>query len=124
MKDIREERLTVAEANEVLGVAMEPDFWEALVRLIDYPELAYDEKAETILFPSYVPFKQLATEWIEGIEAGIYDVRRCEACDRYLDVNRTEGIFGRPDDLEEFICMPCAEQMTAREYFERFVERR
>ena len=124
MKQIREEQLSVAEANDLLGVMMEAAFWEAFVRLIDYPDLAFDAKSETIRYSSYVPFKELAKDWIDGIESGIYDVRRCEACDTYLDVNKTEGIFGRPEDLEEFICMDCAERMTAREYFERFVERR
>ena len=52
----------------------------------------------------------------------IYDVRQCARCVGYFDVNRTPGIFGRPDELEDYICMPCAEAMSAREYYERFIE--
>ena len=121
MKEIRSRRLTVLEANHLLGVEMEPLFWEALVRLIEYPELSYHAETETIRFPSYVPFEQLAAEWIEGVEQGLYDLRPCQGCGQYLDVSRTGGIYTDPPACEGFLCLPCAEAMTAREYYERFL---
>lgn len=123
MKQIRDETLTVAQANERLGIEMEPAFWEALIRLIDYPELVYDAGTQTIRFPGYVPFDELAKEWIEGIEGGIYDVRQCERCAQYFDIHVAEGIFGDLAERNEFICRPCADAMTAREYFDRYVAR-
>ena len=121
MKRIQRETVTVAQANEILGVDMEPAFWEALVRIIAYPELEYAVGAQEISFPNYIPFQELAREWIEGIESGIYDVRLCEHCAKYFDLNETDGIFARPDELEGFICMPCAEKMSAREFFEQYL---
>jgi len=70
MKQIRNERLSLAEANDRLGVDMEPRFWEALIGLINYPELTFEPATQSVVFPNYVPFKELAKEWIEGIESG------------------------------------------------------
>jgi hypothetical protein len=123
MKQIRNESLTVAQANERLGVDMEPGFWETLVRMIGYPELTFDPGTLTIRFPGYVPFGDLAKEWIEGIEEGIYDLRQCERCAEYFDINASEGIFGNLADREEYVCDACSRAMTAREYFDRFVAR-
>ncbi len=124
MRQVKTESMTVAEANAAVGVDMEAAFWEALVRLIAYPEVMWDSRTSVIRFPDYVPFRQLAREWIQGIEDGLYDIRQCLQCDAYCDLSRTDGICGLPSDLEEFICMTCAEAMSAREYYERFIERR
>jgi len=123
MKRIQRETVTVAQANEILGVDMEPAFWEALVRIIAYPELEYAAGAQEISFPNYIPFQELAREWIEGIEQGIHDIRLCEICAVYFDVDQTDGIFGNAEELTEFICAPCADRMTAREYYDRFATR-
>jgi hypothetical protein len=123
MRRVEHEKLSVAEANDRLGVDMEPGFWEALVGLISYPELVWEPATESLCYPNYVPFEELAKEWLDGIESGMYDVRQCARCVGYFDVNQTPGIFGRPEELEEFICMGCAEAMTAREYYEKFIER-
>lgn len=121
MKNIKTERMTIAEANDLLDVDMEPGFWEALIGLISYPELAFDPATQSVTFPSYVPFKELAKEWIEGLETGVYEIYLCEHCAKYYDLNRTDGIWAIPDKLEGFICMPCAERMSAREYFEKYL---
>jgi hypothetical protein len=123
MKKVREESLSVTEANQALDVDLDAGMWEFIVRMINYPELTFDSATDSVCFMGYVPFKALAKEWIVGIKEGIYDVRQCEHCAAYFDVNTTDGIYGNPDDLEEFICYPCAERMTAREYYERFIER-
>ncbi|MEN8151110.1 MAG: hypothetical protein ABFS86_14940 [Planctomycetota bacterium] len=119
MKRIETVTLSIAEVNEQLGVDMEPGFWEALVTMLAYPELTYDPAGQSIRFPDYVPFRELAGEFIEGMEGGIYDIRLCERCAGYFDLNRTEGIFSDPAEMEGFLCMPCAEAMTAREFYEK-----
>ena len=123
MKNIKQESLSVTAVNQALNVDLEANMWEFIIRMINYPELKFDPATDSICFMGYVPFKSLAKEWIAGINEGIYDVRSCECCAGYFDVNKTDGIYGNPDDLEEFICFPCAERMTAREYYERFIER-
>ena len=121
MRQVKDRRLSIADANRLLNVDMEPGFWQALVGLINYPELIFDAGSQCIVFPNYVPFRELAAEWIEGIEMGIHDVRLCERCAAYFDVNSTDGIFTDPKELTGFLCMPCAETMTAREYFEQYL---
>ena len=75
----------------------------------------------TIRYPSFVPFKQLAEEWIEGIEQGLYDVRQCVRCAGYFDVGKADGIFADPAEMEGFLCGSCADSITAREFFEKYL---
>lgn len=123
MKNVRQESLSVTKANQALNVDLEASMWEFIVSMINYPELEFDSATDSICFIGYVPFKALAKELIAGINDGTYDVRNCACCAGYFDVNKTDGIYGNPQDFEEFICFPCAERMTAREYYERFIER-
>ena len=123
MQTIKQETLSVTEANQLLDVELEAAMWEFIVRMISYPELKFDVKSNEIRIDGYVPFKELAKEWITGIADGSYDVRKCESCAAFFDINTTEGIYGKPDDFEEFICKPCAKQMSALVYYERFIER-
>lgn len=122
-REIRDVRLTVAQANEELGVDMEPAFWEALVGMLSYPDVSYDPKTQTIRYPEFVPFGQLAKEWIEGIEQGIYDVRRCVRCAGYFDLSRADGIFTDPEERTGFLCGSCADSITAREFHDRYLAR-
>ncbi len=123
MKNIRQSSLSVTEANQALDVDFEASMWAFMVKTINYPDLEFEPATDSICYMSYVPFKALAKEWIAEINEGPYDIRKCEVCAGYFDVNKTDGIYGNPADLEEFICFPCAERMTAREYYERFIER-
>jgi hypothetical protein len=101
---------------------MDAKFWGALVRMIAYPELRFDPATNVVTYPSYVPFEQMAREWIEGIEQGLHDVRACEACRGYFEVGREPGIFAHPSEMRGFICMACAEGMTAREFYEKHMQ--
>lgn len=123
MQKITGESLPIAEANKLLSVELKPALWEFIVRMINYPELKFDAANGVIMIAGYVPFKELAKEWVDGIADGSYDVRQCESCAAYFDVNAEEGIYGKPDDFEEYICLPCAEKMSARQYYQRFIER-
>ncbi|PID47758.1 MAG: hypothetical protein CSB47_00170 [Proteobacteria bacterium] len=123
MQSIQQKSLTVAEANQALGVEFEADLWALVVRMMKYPDVTFDTASNTINFEGFVPFVELAKEWVSGISDGTYDAQQCQGCGAYFDINATDGIYGKPDDFEAFICIPCAEKMTAREYYQRFVER-
>jgi len=122
MQSIEQKTLTIAEANESLNVDLEPALWAFIVKMINYPELTFDANAKVISYEGFVPFTELAKEWIVGINDNTYDVQKCQGCEAYFDINTAEGIYGKPDDLEAFICIPCADKMTAREYYQRYVE--
>ena len=123
MQKIQQESLTTAQANQLLAVELEPAMWAFIVRMINYSELTFDAQKATILIDGYVPFKELAKEWVTGIAGGSYDVRKCESCAAYFDINAEEGIYGKPEDFEEYICLPCAGKMSALDYYQRFIER-
>lgn len=123
MQNIKQESYSISDANQALDVELTPNMWSFIVRMINYPELSFDSDKNTIEIDGYVPFKELAKEWITSIQDGSCDARKCEACNDYFDLNSTDGIFGNPQELEEFICYPCAESMTARDYYERFIVR-
>lgn len=123
MQTIKQESLSVTEANQLLETDLDVGMWAFIVRMINYPELKFDNEKQSIRIEGYVPFKELAKEWITGIADGSYDVRSCESCSAYFDANAEEGIYGKPDDFEEYICLPCAKQMNALTYYQRFIER-
>lgn len=122
MQEIKQETLTIAEANQSLNVDLEPALWAFIVKMINYPELSFNESTKVIAYEGFVPFKELAKEWITGINDNTYDVQKCQGCEAFFDINTAEGIYGKPDDFEAFICIPCADKMTAREYYQRYIE--
>ena len=69
-----------------------------------------------------MPFAQLAKDFIEGVDQGLHDLRRCLKCDGTFDLGKDEGIFARPSDMEGFVCAKCAESMTAREFHDKFMQ--
>ena len=123
MQKITGEALSIAAANDMLEAELEPAMWAFIVRMINYPELKFDADKSVIMIDGYVPFKELAKEWVSGIADGSYDVRKCESCAAYFDVNAEEGIYGKPEEFEEYICLPCAGDMSALVYYQRFIER-
>jgi hypothetical protein len=123
MQTIKQESLTVAEANQALGVEFEPGLWALIVKMLNYTGLTFDAKQNTVNFEGFIPFTELAKEWVVGMQDGTYDVQTCQSCGAYFDINTADGIYGKPDVFEEFVCMPCAETMTAKAYYQRFVER-
>ena len=123
MQSIKKESLSVAEANQSLNVDLEPGLWHFIVKMINYPELSFDEQASIISYEGFVPFKELAKEWIVGINDNTYDVQKCQGCEAFFDINTAEGIYGKPDDLDAFICIPCAKKMSALHYYQNYVER-
>ncbi len=122
MQEIKQETLSIAEANKSLNVDLEPALWAFIVKMINYPELSFNESTNVIAYEGFVPFKELAKEWIAGINDNTYDVQKCQGCQAFFDINTAEGIYGKPDDFEAFICIPCADKMTAREYYQRYIE--
>ena len=72
------------------------------------------------------PLDREETTWARrldqaGVPSKIHG--KIDFCGEYQDVNETDGIFGDPAELEEFICLPCAESMTAREFYEKHLTR-
>ena len=69
-------RMAIIHRGEVVSQGEPLPATLALVTMLAYPEVAYDPAADAIRYPNYVPFEELAKEFIEGIEEGIYDISR------------------------------------------------
>jgi len=118
MKDIKNETITVDEANARLGGKKFDDaFWEFLVRRLNYKECRFDRKTRTIHLPSFVPFEELFSEILKEMEERQNDFRPCAACGVYHDTGADAGIFSDPRRLEGFICETCAREMSAWDFF-------
>lgn len=74
MQTIKQESLTVAEANQALGVEFEPGLWALIVKMLNYTGLTFDAKHNTVNFEGFIPFTELAKEWVIGMQDGTYEI--------------------------------------------------
>lgn len=116
--------VSIDEINRMFGVSKESAFWAAIVGWLGYPQLTYDPISMIIRFPDYVPLFELAKAWIQGTEEGIYHVGACRRCGIYYDLDQDKGVYCGPDESDGYLCSQCADRMTARDYYRRFVRRR
>ena len=78
MQHIKKETLTIADINKAHNVELDTAMWAFIVKAINYKELTFDAKTNLIHIDGYVPFAELAKEWINGIADGSFDVRKCD----------------------------------------------
>ena len=108
---------SIAEANRLIKRDFDQEFWLFILKQTHYPEIYFDTQEEKIVCPGFIPFADLATEVINDLDMGT--VRRCQTCEKVFDINKEEGIFGNPANLDHFICQTCAEAMSAKTFFDK-----
>ncbi len=117
MKSIRDHTLTVEQARASLGDHVDAAWLRFAVRHLAYTEVDVD--GDAIRYPGYVPLADLLTELQASITRGEVVTRRCQECAECFDLDKTEGIFGDYDNLEGFICAPCAGKLSAWDFWQR-----
>jgi hypothetical protein len=109
------------EANTLVQRDFSTNYWVFITQNMNYPEIKYDTDNGQITCPGFIPFKDLALEVISDLERKKDDIKKCQVCHMYFDVNKEDGIFGDPDNLERFICGYCSKKISAKEFYEKFM---
>jgi hypothetical protein len=120
-KELKTTRWSVDEANAHLGRSLDGDYWRFLIRQVGYREVTFDPQGQAIEFPEYVPLQTLLEEVLERLDRGEIAASQCQVCGTYWDINTDDGIFGDTRNLERFICRPCAERLSAWDFFQRYL---
>lgn len=110
---------TLEEVNTLVGKSYDLPFWLFLIQRIDYNEILFDPEDQSIVCPSYIPFKDLAKEIINDLDFS--SIQRCQICSQVFDINQAEGIFGDPTNLKRFICTPCSETLSAKVFYDSYL---
>ena len=110
---------SLQEANVFVQKDFSVNYWVFIVQIISYPDIKCDPENGQITCPDFIPFKDLALEVIRDLECRTKDIKECQVCSMYFDINKEEGIFGDPNKLNNFICDGCSKKITAKEFYEQ-----
>ena len=113
---------SLEEANNLIKKDFSANFWVFIIQNMNYPEIKFDQKSEQITCPGFIPFRDLALEIIHDLDHKKDDVKECQVCRMYFDINNDEGIFGDPDNFKNFICDDCSSKITAKDFYEKYME--
>ncbi|MBF0383038.1 MAG: hypothetical protein HQL69_18610 [Magnetococcales bacterium] len=109
------------EANLLVKKYFNANYWLFIIQNMNYPEIKYDPDSGQITSPGFIPFKDLALEVIQDLEGKKDEVKECLVCTQYFDINKEDGIFGDPENLDGFICGGCSMQISAKEFYEKYM---
>ncbi|MBF0381405.1 MAG: hypothetical protein HQL69_10325 [Magnetococcales bacterium] len=112
---------TRTEANQLSQKDYSASYWIFIIQNMNYPEITYDVDADIIFCPGFIPFRELAVEIINDLDSRMDDIKDCQVCTMYFDVNKEDGIFGEPEKLNRFICSTCAQKISAKEFYESYM---
>ena len=110
------------DANTLVKRDFSANYWLFVIQNMNYPEVKYDTDQSQITCPGFIPFKDLALEVISDLERNKDNVKECQVCNMYFDINSGDGIFGDPDNLERYICSGCSEKISAKEFYEKYMD--
>jgi len=122
MKQIRTAHIDVLEADRLAGRQLGRGLWALVLGKLHNSEIRMDPQTGVIHYPEFIPFEELVRDVLRRIDAGEITPRTCRSCRGTFDVNEEEGIFGDLDALENFLCRPCSETVTAREFYEKYLK--
>ena len=121
MKNLRNVTVKLTDLADNLGYEVSDAFWPFIARRIAGGEIRLDEVRGTLTYPEYIPVDQMVEDVLEAMSDGRIEARPCSACGEVKDINKEDGIFGDPANLERFVCGLCADQLSAREFHDRFL---
>ena len=117
MKAIKTTVWTVLEANQRLKTDYSSAYWAFLIRMLNYQEVKFDATEGKISFFDYIPLTELLNEVGKQIKDSTITPQICRVCSEYFDINKEDGIFGDPANLERFICKTCAKKLSALDFY-------
>jgi hypothetical protein len=118
MKKVIDNVRSLAELSTFLEQEVDAAFLRFLVERIGYTEVRLTEDGQGVTFPGYVPVGELFREVLRAIKEGEISLRRCRVCAGAFDIDTAEGIFGDDGALDRFVCRPCAEGLSAWDFYQ------
>lgn len=113
---------TIDHANEQTQHQFDADYWSFLVKQVNYDEVTWDAQKQAIVFAEFIPLKSLLEDVLNRISTDNIAVTQCQTCQKYVDYNQDEGIFGDSEDLAHFICKPCAQSLSAWDFYQHHLK--
>ena len=121
MKNIRTVTVRLADLADRLGFEVSDALWPYIARKVAVGEVRLNEERASLTYPEYIPVDQMVEDVLEAMSDGRIEARPCSACGEVKDINKDDGIFGDPANLGRFVCGLCADQLSAREFHDRFL---
>lgn len=109
------------EVNKLVNQSFSKNYWHFIILQMNYPEIQMEATSGQISCPAFIPFRDLALEVMQDLRKRNHVIKACQVCTHYFDINKEDGIFGDTQKLDRFICLTCANKMSAKEYFERYL---
>ncbi len=122
MKNVKNIHWEISEANQRLQQDFDVAWWAFLIAALDYKEISFDAVKQEIVFPEYIPIKNLLADLLEQIRQETIAARQCGVCRQYFDINKNDGIFGDEENLERFICRHCAQSLSAWDFYQHHLK--
>ncbi len=119
MSKLQIKELSIDEANQYLKVDFDQNYWEFLIKQINYKEIRFENSR--ITFPPFIPFVEVVKEILQEIEEGM-ETACCRVCQKYFNIDQEDGIFGDPQNLDRFICKACSLTLSARDFYEKYLK--
>ncbi len=111
----------LAELNQLLNKQFSKEYWQFLVQQMNYSEIRFDPDIDQIVCPTFIPFQDLVVEVLNELNKRKSEIKPCLVCDQFFDINKEDGIFGDTRELENFICNGCANKISAKSFYERYL---
>jgi hypothetical protein len=121
MRNVRPVTVRLTELADRLGYEVSEELWPFIADRIAQGEVRYDRAAGTLSYPDFVPVDQLVADVLEAMADGRIEARPCVSCGTVCDLNQDQGIFGDLERMERFVCSVCADRLSAREFYERYL---
>lgn len=115
MKEVQEVRYPIAALAGRTGCPPDPS-WMRFV-LARYRVEGVRVEGDELVAPSFVPVEPLIAGFLDQLRHDGVEPAPCSVCSELVDPEHDDGIFEDPQNLNGFICRPCAERMTAWAYY-------
>jgi hypothetical protein len=122
VRNIRTVTVRLQDLADELGFEVSDSLWPFVADRIAGGEVRLDVARQTLSYPEYVPVDQMVADVLEAMSDGRIEARACAVCAEVVDLNRDDGIFGDPENLERFVCSRCADTLSAREFYEKHLK--
>lgn len=116
MKHVHDQRTPIDALAGRLQCPASPAFFRFLMRRIRIQDVRLE--GGELVYSSFLPVEQLFAETLAELNGQHARPTPCTVCAEVFDAEHDDGIFEQPARLEGFICRPCAEKISAWDYFQ------